>query len=447
MINRIKRRELITAMIVSTLVCILMLFAFFWSISSVVNQKEQEERLQVLERFLSFELKSEAIINEGIYLLEGYRAYLEANPEISYEDTDRYLNNLLGNKETLVRNIGIVKNTTIIWNYPPEENSKAIGVDLAAVPSQRDDLLKVKDTLKPMFLGPIDLVQGGIGFIARMPVEVGGEYWGQISIVLDAETYLSKIQKIASNLDLNIALYNDEEFPREPFYGDAKIIDRDGIVLNINHLNNNWKFAVEPQNGWSRDVGTIYIFQTTGLLISFIIAFLLFGYLVTRSELKNQAMNDYLTGLYNRNYLEIAYNDHLQKIEQDNGLLGLYLLDMNGLKQINDNYGHKIGDLVITELAERLRSLGLRKKSVFRLGGDEFFILVSGYHNLSELEEVEELINQSANFKYFHENLEIDISSSVGLAICPTEGTNLDELMHIADSRMYLNKRRMKQRP
>lgn len=441
-----KKQHFILSMSTGVLISIVMIILLFFAIETIENRDTQRENMEVLGEFLRFQSGAETTINEGKNLLEGYLAYIETNPDISEEDTNRYLKRLLSEKTTIIRNIGIIKGTTIIWNYPREGNESAIGVDLATIPSQKDDVLKVKTTLNDVFFGPIDLVQGGTGFIDRLPIVINGEYWGQISIVLDGDKYLKHIDELAKEVKLNVAIYNEENFPLTPFYGDEKIIDREGLVVDIKISNNKWKVVAEPLGGWKEYGIIIMIFKVVSILISIIIGFFLYMILYTRYQLNFQAMNDQLTGLNNRYALEYYYQNIFKKAKDSNELIGMFLIDINSFKAINDNYGHKVGDLVLIEFARRLQSVPIKEKRVFRLGGDEFLILVPGTHQFKNLQDADEKVRAKALFRFKHENIDIEVVPSIGLATYPTDGDTLDRIMHIADSRMYEEKRLIKEK-
>ncbi|WBW96210.1 diguanylate cyclase domain-containing protein [Oceanirhabdus sp. W0125-5] len=438
---KIKKQEFIYSLCIGILTCIVVGTLFFLGIDIIENRDKNRERLEVLERFLRFQSETHATISDSINLLEGYMAYIKTNPNISEEDTNRYLEQLLSKKATLIRNIAIIKETTIIWNYPIQDNEKAIGVDLTTMPRQKDEVLKVKESLKGMFTGPIDLVQGGVGFIARLPIVIEGKYWGQISVVLDADKYLKHIDKIAKEVNLNVAIYNKEDFLLSPFYGDGEIINREGVTLEIEVFNNVWEVVIEPLDGWEEYESKILILKVLAILVSAIIGFFLYIILYTRYQLNYQAMNDQLTGLYNRHALEYYYQSVLKKAEANNKLIGIFLIDINDFKKINDNYGHKVGDLVLIEFSKRLKAIGIKEKRLFRLGGDEFLILVPGIKDLKDMENVDRIIREESTFRFNYENIDMEVFLSIGLAAYPIDGDTLERVMNIADTRMYEEKR------
>ncbi|GMQ60404.1 diguanylate cyclase [Vallitalea sediminicola] len=436
-----KRQHFFYSISIGVTISVIIMILLFLAIDTIENKDNQRQRLEVLERFLRYQSRAEATINESINLLEGYMTYIKINPDISEEDSNKYLENLLSQKETLIRNIGIMEDTTVIWNYPKEGNEKVIGIDLTAIPSQRDDILKVKETSKRLFIGPVDLVQGGMGFIARLPMVIEGEYWGQISIVLDGDKYLEYMDTIAEESKLNVAIYNMEDFPMKPFHGDGDLIDRDGQVLNIEILNNKWKVVIEPLHGWEKHKTIGWTFRGLSILISLIIGAFILMIFNTRYQLNYQAMNDQLTGLNNRYFLEYYYQTILKKAEANNEFIGLFLIDINHFKAINDNYGHKVGDLVLIEFAKRIQTIGINKKRGFRIGGDEFLILVSNIDQLQDLEYVTRIIRAETLFRFKQQDIDIEVVPSIGLATYPIDGDTLERVMNVADSRMYEEKR------
>ena len=431
---------------ICAMVSVLSIMVFLFAIDTLEKRDRERERLEVMERFLRFQSSAQATINESVNLMKGYLAYMQTNPGISKEDTNRYLDELLSNNKTLIRNIGIMKDTTIIWNYPKEGNEKAIGTDLSEIPGQMDDVLGMKETLEEVFVGPVNLVQGGEGFIVREPVIIEGNYWGQISIVIDGDKYLEHIDSMAGDAGIKVTFFNEDEFPLNPFYGDREIIGRGGLELDIAVLNSNWKVAVEPMGGWEETSAKFGMLKAGAAIVGLTIGFLLHMVLYTRHQLKYQATRDSLTGLNNRYVLEHHYQAVTRESEIGGGLVGIFLLDINNFKKINDSYGHKVGDVVLIEFAKMLESVGVKDKRVFRLGGDEFLILVSGNEEIQELKHVERKIRAKSEFRFKYEDIEIEIIPSMGLASYPTDGYTLDEVMHVADSRMYDEKRITKQR-
>lgn len=434
------RQQLIKSVAIGICATIIMLFFMLSVISVVENRDYQRERLRVLEKFLRFQTNAEITINESIHLLEGYLAYIETNPNISQEESEEFIIRLLHKKETLIRNIGIIKDTTIIWNFPREGNEKAIGLNLANVESQKYDVLKVKNSLERIFIGPIDLFQGGTGFIARIPIIHDGEYWGQISIVLDGLKYLDYINSIADESNLNIVVFKKDDFPNVPIYGDKSIVDRDGLVLDIEILDSKWEIATEPIGGWENTSTYGFVLRIVAIFSSIFTGILLYMTIYTKGQLKHQAFKDYLTKLNNRHALSYFYNKINKSIKLDNASIYVIMFDINNFKKINDTYGHDVGDLVLIEFANKLNLMHIKSKNIFRLGGDEFLILARDLNKEYSFEINVENIRKEIAFEFDNNSMCFNVIPSVGIAEFPKDGDTLEKVIVTADKRMYEDK-------
>ena len=166
------------------------------------------------------------------------------------------------------------------------------------------------------------------------------------------------------------------------------------------------------------------------------------GRLIMRSiELENLASHDELTELYNRRYFYERFQEGLARARTSNQTLALVALDIDGLKKINDEYGHAVGDIIIANLAKVINKHIRNNDVPARLGGDEFAVLMPdtdkrGAYALAQRlwEELEETP------MYEHEGLRVLISVSIGVSGYPWGGEDVDEMMHWADSDMYANK-------
>ncbi|EET88692.1 diguanylate cyclase and metal dependent phosphohydrolase [Clostridium carboxidivorans P7] len=143
--------------------------------------------------------------------------------------------------------------------------------------------------------------------------------------------------------------------------------------------------------------------------------------------------HDQLTGLYNRRY----FDEELNRIDNENSIpLTVAMADMNGLKLVNDSFGHAVGDKLIKKVAEIMIKGCRDKDSVIRLGGDEFVILMPN----TEMDEAEQIIN-GINDMALKEKVEsVDISVSFGYATRKSTEETIDEILKIAEDSMYKKK-------
>lgn len=152
---------------------------------------------------------------------------------------------------------------------------------------------------------------------------------------------------------------------------------------------------------------------------------------------------DKLTNTYNRSYFEQAFYTDIYNNEDRNEFF-VVIFDLNGLKYVNDNYGHLIGDQLIKRFASGLTRLPGDEDIIARFGGDEF---VAVFFHV----DYESLINRLESLnKYFNDNpitldkQQIVCSFSYGIVNYPAETKDFNDLIRIADERMYENKRKMK---
>lgn len=144
--------------------------------------------------------------------------------------------------------------------------------------------------------------------------------------------------------------------------------------------------------------------------------------------LSKMSFSDQLTGVMNRN----AYERKTQSLYAKGGLFGIILADVNGLKYANDTEGHAAGDRLIIETAHALANeFGVER--VFRTGGDEFLVVLQDFGE-AEIESDIELVREYLS--------SVDVSTSMGLAFSERFDGNLDELLAVADKRMYEDKDR-----
>jgi diguanylate cyclase (GGDEF)-like protein len=123
----------------------------------------------------------------------------------------------------------------------------------------------------------------------------------------------------------------------------------------------------------------------------------------------------------------------------------LIYIDLNDFKQVNDVYGHRVGDLYLQEAATRMKHQLRDEDMLARLGGDEFAVLVSRVHNRGEVDEVARRLERSFEATYAFDGYVLHGSASVGVATYPEDGTTRESLLSAADAEMYVVKQTKKQ--
>ncbi|VUD69005.1 Cyclic di-GMP phosphodiesterase Gmr [Thalassocella blandensis] len=153
-------------------------------------------------------------------------------------------------------------------------------------------------------------------------------------------------------------------------------------------------------------------------------------------QIQHLAHHDALTGLPNRVLLELLVNQQLQKHRTQQDPMTLVFIDLDNFKIINDTISHKIGDLVLKALAQRLRHVVGEKGSVARIGGDEF-VLVLPFTNTQQASELLQAAETFLSEPLKVENLVFDLTMSAGLACYPQDGEDCWSLVQNADLAKY----------
>ncbi|HIH9597728.1 EAL domain-containing protein [Raoultella ornithinolytica] len=149
-----------------------------------------------------------------------------------------------------------------------------------------------------------------------------------------------------------------------------------------------------------------------------------------------QAEHDELTGLPNRFLLSKALDQAIVKAKSQPSTVAVGVLDLDGFKQINDRYGHEIGDRLLVAVADRLKHSMRIEDTVARLGGDEF-VLILGVRDPKVLESALQRLLAALSAVYIIDGIGINISASIGVTLYPNDNENADTLLRHADQAMY----------
>jgi len=170
----------------------------------------------------------------------------------------------------------------------------------------------------------------------------------------------------------------------------------------------------------------------------YIVLYLLFRYVANfekqrREHLVYQATHDALTNLPNRVYLNQNFSRYINEIKKPFSIL---FIDMDKFKNVNDTFGHQVGDKVLIELSRRIKLLISESSIVIRHGGDEFIVLTYKVND-DELQKLSFSIVDSLSTPYLIDNHTFILGASIGIAKYPEHGDTLDMLLRASDIAMY----------
>jgi diguanylate cyclase (GGDEF)-like protein len=187
------------------------------------------------------------------------------------------------------------------------------------------------------------------------------------------------------------------------------------------------------------DVLTLYILLGGGLGLLFVALFRIVAGASRR--LSHQALHDALTDLPNRTLLYRRTQKAIAAAQRGDGLVALLLIDLDRFKEVNDTLGHDHGDELLVEVAGRLRGALRRGDTLARLGGDEFAVLLCDLPDRSAVGDLAGRLIDALRRPFALRGVAVELEASIGVALCPDHGADVNTLVQRADVAMYDAKR------
>lgn len=159
-------------------------------------------------------------------------------------------------------------------------------------------------------------------------------------------------------------------------------------------------------------------------------------------KLEDQSLRDPLTRCFNRRYIEDALENELRKVVRSSLPLALLIVDADYFKLVNDTYGHPLGDAVLVELADRMRSVMRKSDILARYGGEEFFVLLPQTNRIGGQELAAKMLNAVRSQPFQEKTAALRVTISIGVADTLSPGvTGSLSLVEAADRALYTAKR------
>ncbi|MEX3010077.1 EAL domain-containing protein [Hoeflea sp. TYP-13] len=238
---------------------------------------EHDRRTEVLGDVNLIRAKLEGNINGNIQLVRGLVSTIATEPHMTQDRFADLVGSLMKNRSQL-RNIAGAPDLVISLMYPLEGNERAIGLDYRRSQSQRDAALKARDLNELILAGPVNLVQGGQGFIGRIPVFVDGAdgtrtFWGIVSAVVDVQKLYRDSGLLDENLPIDIAIFGKDGMglQGERFYGPDYIRGSDPVEVEISLPWGSWTLMATPKGGWAPPAAEIWWMRLAILIASILI--------------------------------------------------------------------------------------------------------------------------------------------------------------------------------
>ena len=372
------KKVIITGLVFSILFTILVGF-----IVMQTNAEKQERIIKITQSYAIFEDHVQTFLINKANIMKGFSAYIQTFENYDENDVYEYLEYLLQDEDEYINNIGIIKDTTITWNYPKNENQDSIGIDLSRVKGQAETIAEIKRTMKYKFDGPVKLVQGGTGYIMRVPIKKDGAYWGMISVVLKADKVMELFDNYAKETGLKVAIINREK-NNSLVYGEQRIVENSLAVFDSAFIGGSWSIYVKESDEKSDTVIKLStVITIIGLLLVIMTTYLTYSFFKSAEEIENKndslseaIIRDSLTGIYSRNYFDARIVEETETVNRYGGDLSIIFFDLDHFKIVNDTYGHSCGDNVLKSVSDIVKR-NLRGSDILaRWGGEEFVILM-----------------------------------------------------------------------
>ena len=272
-----------------------LLGALIFATEKLVKHQQQLMRSEQLKQEIASAdpIRSliESELNSPLYLSSALSAYIKAsNGKISVTEINLLLQGLVSQAQH-IRNIGAAPNNHLLYLHPIQGNEKAVGVFYPDLADQWPQIQEIIAKRQAKLVGPIPLVQGGMGFIYRIPVYLAesNTYWGLISTVVNIDSVWQLVAKQAAEQNIVIAIRpaSDNKIAAPAFYGDNSLFYDASLLLDIELRGAKWQLAVRtltlPSNQSS--VIRLLCYSATGLII-----ILLFWLLLSRQYLHNSML-------------------------------------------------------------------------------------------------------------------------------------------------------------
>jgi diguanylate cyclase (GGDEF)-like protein len=162
---------------------------------------------------------------------------------------------------------------------------------------------------------------------------------------------------------------------------------------------------------------------------------------IAEEKILHLATHDQLTNLPNLQVIRDRVDVALKQARRNNSIVALLFVDLDGFKAVNDTTGHHIGNLLLTEAAERISNCVRESDTVARIGGDEFLILLQNLKVETEAADVAQKVVHSVNQPVLIEGHSLQVGASVGISVYPIHGHDFETLLKVADEAMYLSKK------
>ncbi|MCV6627238.1 MAG: CHASE domain-containing protein, partial [Cellvibrionaceae bacterium] len=231
-------------------IAVLLIMLEAWLEHYISYRYEEDGRAQVARRLSLVRANLETILNNNLSLIKGMGIAISANPTLSQEQFNHYAKETL-RTETLLINLVAAPDLIVSFAYPEAHKRALDGLDYRTRPEQYGDIKRIQKMRRMIVAGPVNLVQGGQGFIGRAPIYytdpgTGTEqFWGIISSVMELEAVYEAagVLELAQQQQIAIRKHSAETGLQPVFFGDEKVFDGNPVITEMRIGAESWHLA------------------------------------------------------------------------------------------------------------------------------------------------------------------------------------------------------------
>jgi diguanylate cyclase (GGDEF)-like protein len=417
----------------------LLLQSFVWLEQ---ERRHQAERAVLQAEAATVRSRLESELNATLSLSLGLSTFVLAKPDFSQADLAQVAESLI-RLQPAIRSVAIAPDNVIRYIHPRAGNQKALGLRYLDTPAQRDAVLRLMREQRPVTAGPIELAQGGVGIVNRIPIiftrpDGSPRYWGLASVAIDPLPIFEHAG-IRADTDggVRYALRGRDGLGAqgEVFVGDTALFDRpEAVRMDVVIPGGRWQLAaLATAPASSHGIGIQLLLAALATVAGGLVTYTVSAH----QRIRNMALHDNLTGLANRHQFNLRGQDLFALAKRSRRHLTLLNIDINDFKSINDTYGHAAGDAVLVQVADTLRTCCRESDLLARMGGDEFVVLLPDTPVGPALEPMLERLRAAIEVVLPGSAEPIRLNISIGVARCSDRTPTLEALLREADEAMY----------
>ena len=350
-----------------------------------------------------------------------------------------------------------------------DKSKNVLGLDLSSNEFLLDSLSQSKRLNSPVITDPFTLVEGDLAYLIQRPVEdkVNGKLAYNNNDVANRYVILVVLakslfkEKLSALQDLDVTLYHSKfdikdvkghlhtQSVNNKTFIETVLFPKLSLSLTLNSKTQPFILYLEKQLGWNiLDWWLLSVLIIVGgisfyVLINYARVFHIseMNRMQEADHLFYLANHDSLTGLANRYLLMDRLKHALNQAKRSGSKLAVIFMDLDEFKPVNDIYGHDFGDKLLKSVSERLLACIRKGDTLARRSGDEFILVLESVEDDEKIKMVIEKIKDAFESNFKINQVELNVRMSIGFSIYPDDASDDDELLNIADQRMYKNKR------